>query len=412
MANILSRMPAVKAIVKRVYVCLNAIFHHKPYNVKFLSPISTRLWSPKSKMETFGGYYDKSSVNGKGLVVYYRTDLSTNNKPVSSTPIEIRVECPNHDIIIVGKTSCYNWQQGARAQWISDDLLMYNYFDGEDYKAGVFSVNKKQVVKQFALPVQDAFATDYFLSINYRRIMSLCHDYGYRNLPLLSKQEIKLLNNDGIWKVNYSSGESHLILSLEDIIKVEPQHSFVDSDHSVNHLMIRPDGKGFIFIHRWYHKKRRFDRLMYYDFNSLKVLAAENMVSHMCWVDDHTVFGFLRKDGKTGFFFIDIVTGESIPNIKMTMLGTGDGHPSACGDWIVFDTYPDKSCMEKLFLYNRVNEQILPIVELYHPLKFHGETRCDLHPRFSPDGNKIFFDSVYSGKRQLCGIDVSKITLN
>ena len=42
-------------------------------------------------------------------------------------------------------------------------------------------------------------------------------------------------------------------------------------------------------------------------------------------------------------------------------------------------------------------------------MHYKGQTRCDLHPRFSADGRKVFFDSVYSGKRRLCFVDVSNI---
>ena len=41
--------------------------------------------------------------------------------------------------------------------------------------------------------------------------------------------------------------------------------------------------------------------------------------------------------------------------------------------------------------------------------KIKGFDRCDLHPRFSEDGKRVYFDTIYTGKRQLCCIDVSSI---
>ena len=44
------------------------------------------------------------------------------------------------------------------------------------------------------------------------------------------------------------------------------------------------------------------------------------------------------------------------------------------------------------------------------PLKFNGYNRCDLHPRWSPDGKFISIDSTYAGSRKSYLINVSKIT--
>ena len=141
---------------------------------------------------------------------------------------------------------------------------------------------------------------------------------------------------------------------------------------------------------------------MYSNYHSLKVLVDENMVSHCCWVNEHTIFGYFKYQGIDGYYFVDVETEKVTSCQKMTDLGYGDGHPSSWGDWIVFDTYPDKSRMQHLFLYNLKKQKIVPLLEVYHSLRYAGETRCDLHPRFSQDGQYVFFDSVYTGKKKLC----------
>ena len=310
----------------------------------------------------------------------------------------------------IGESFSYTWQQGCRTQWLNNDLIMYNIFADYTYKAVVYSINKKEIIKYFNLPVQDAFHTDYFLSINYQRIMKLRPDYGYRNLSLPSDETMHNIREDGIWKVDYETGHSIMLHTLHNITSHEPKEIFRTCLHKVNHVMINSSGDGFIFIHRYYQGKRRFDRLMYSNFKSLKVLVDNGMVSHCCWIDNETVFGYFRYNNKNGYYYCNVQSGKITPCLTMTNLQVGDGHPSCCGNWIVFDSYPDKSRMQHLYLYNRKTDEVTPLLELYQSTKYMGECRCDLHPRFSHNGELVFFDTVYSGKRTHSYINVGKIT--
>ncbi len=57
--------------------------------------------------------------------------------------------------------------------------------------------------------------------------------------------------------------------------------------------------------------------------------------------------------------------------------------------------------MQHLLLCNWKSGEIRRLGEFFHGFAYFGETRCDLHPRFSPDGKKIYFDSVFNGRRGL-----------
>lgn len=46
--------------------------------------------------------------------------------------------------------------------------------------------------------------------------------------------------------------------------------------------------------------------------------------------------------------------------------------------------------MQHLYLYHIKTCELFPLLELYHGLKYTGECRCDLHPRFSKDGRYVF----------------------
>lgn len=413
-ASLLSATPGLKAFIKDIYIRINAILYKKNYCSKILadSISEIKIIEPQSlAAETFFGYYDKSPMNRDGWMLYNET-CGQSTKLIPTADISISVKAKNYhtgEIIEIGKSSSYTWQQGCRAQWLDNDTVIYNSFRNNKYLAIVYSLSQHKEIKSFEKPVQDSFGTDYFLSINYSRVMKLRPDYGYRNLPLPNEGEMNKLTDDGIWKVDYKTGDILLVHSLEEIASVCHDNSFDSAQHKVNHVMINPDGKGFIFIHRYYKGKRRFDRLFYSDFKSIKLVSDNQMVSHCCWVDSNTVIGYLRHNGKDGFYTIDIETNTFNEIYPMTDYNHGDGHPSCFGEWVIFDSYPDKSRMQHLTLYNRKTNEIIPLAEVFQSVSYKGESRCDLHPRFSMDGQSVLFDSVFNGCRRLCYINISNI---
>lgn len=109
--------------------------------------------------------------------------------------------------------------------------------------------------------------------------------------------------------------------------------------------------------------------------------------------------------------------GENFGHILFTpgkedyrRLGKGildyDGHGTFSPDqnWMITDTYPAGGLREqKLYLMNMETEAVLPLGRFEEPREFRlktGGSRCDLHPRWSPDGTMIGFNSTYSGSRQ------------
>lgn len=406
-ARILSKAPFLKQFAKIVYTRVVFFRHKKNYDHK----TSHVLKLFESQFESFFGYYDKSPVNTDGLVLGHLSSNPTANLPSSDNSIEVALFSPGLlDKLWSAQTTAYNWQQGARLHWLNDELFIYNDFDSAEqcYVSKVVSSKTLQQVKSFAFPVQDSFSTDYFLSLNYRRLMTLRPDYGYRNLPNMSEAELKDLVNDGIWRVDYQTGESVLLVSLAQMCDVLPRSEFSGALHKANHVMISPDGSQFIFLHRYLIGQRRFDRLMLADAKTgeLKLLSDYGMVSHCFWADDKTILGYMRgPENKDAYWLVDI---DSCSFTHFSALdGLGDGHPHVHGEWFVTDTYPDKARMQHLLLCNWKTGEIKELAEFFHGFEYAGETRCDLHPRFSPDGKAVFFDSVFTGKRQLYSMDVN-----
>lgn len=410
-ATFLSNLPWLKKIAKNIYVKINAIIYRKPYKELILD---SRIECIKSvcssglKSEVFFGYYDKC-CDMDNKVIYHQNDYSSTKKPSPFEPCNLFVKNLNDgQVVKIDSTSAYNWQQGCRIHWVSGDLILYNVYNdkSEQYNAILWSYSKRQIIKQYALPVQESKNDNYFLSINYRRLWNMRPDYCYRCIPKMSTKELSDMDNDGIWKVDMGSGRSQLIHTLSDVINVDFRDQFLHSNHNVNHLMISPDGSRFIFVHRNYEHKKRFDRLMLSDFKNIKVLIDEHYVSHCCWIDNTTILGYLMSNGKKGFYFINVDTLMVKKCDAMSNINTGDGHPSFNGEMVVFDTYPNKSRLQRLYLYDLKKDILYPLIEVYQSTKYKDETRCDLHPRFSKDGKKIYFDTVRNNHRELCWINI------
>ena len=402
-ARFLGRFPIVKQLAKASYSHLVYFRSKKNYKSQSVTtPVSFTTHGDNS----FFGYYDKSAENSKGWVIACTTSNTTSAFPSLSQRVNLIVFDPDGEVLLSQEISAYNWQQACRAHWLTDDLIIYNDFDSQTqhYVSHVLSVEQKRIVKSFEHPVQDSFKTDYFLSLNYQRLMTLRPDYGYRNLPNLNEVELSNLKQDGLWKVDYETGKAELLISLEKACEYKPKAEFEQGTHKFNHAMISPNGERFIFMHRCLVSGRRFDRLFLADVatGDLKLLADYGMVSHCFWADENTILGYMRGPGeKDAYWLLDITTGEFTQFGAGKLEKYGDGHPHVYGDWFVTDTYPNKARMQHLILCNWKTGEVKEVGEFFHGFEYAGESRCDLHPRFSADGKAVFFDSVFTGKRQL-----------
>lgn len=404
----LARFPFIKQFVKEVYSRVVFILNRKSYKEKSIAePTSLSV----EGLASFFGYYDKCPENEKGLILAYSTHTDSSKTPSLLQPVDILVFDEAGKVLFCLPINAHNWQQGCRAQWLDDDFFIYNDFDGDAkaYISRVFSVSDRREIKTFSYPVQDSFKRDYFISLNYQRLMTLRPDYGYRNLPNLDAATLADLKADGLWKVDFTTGEAKLFISIADACRLKHDDAFGSAVHKLNHVIISPDGSQFIFMHRFLVDGQRFDRLIVASSETaeMRLLADYGMVSHCFWADNDTVLGYLRgPNGKDGYWLLNVNSGEftELPCIELGKFG--DGHPHVHGDWFITDTYPDKARMQHLLWCNWKTGEVKEVGEFFHGFEFNGESRCDLHPRLSPDGKSVYFDSVFSGQRQLYKMDL------
>jgi len=405
-ASILSKNPRLKNFIKKSYQRVNFLLNKKDYVLKSDFKV---LEVDNSDSESFFGYYDKSPENQDGTkVIYYRTNYNTKNLPSKDYCIEVVLKyIETNTFVVVDKTFAYNWQQGAKMMWLSNDKFIYNVFcnSAKRYKSKIYDTESKSY-KDINFPIYDCFNEDLAYSLNYERLMDLRPDYGYRNtLPNIDYSDY---SNDGIYKLSLKNVAKDLIITISQLIDLKRVDSMIGAKHKVNHVMISPNGTKFMFMHRWLSKSgKRYDRLLISDNDGIefKIISDNEMVSHCCWEDENTIVGFLRNNDKDGFYRINLKSNE-IKELSIELTDFGDGHPTIVNNKLVFDTYPDRSRMKTLYVYDFEKNKMNVIAKFFESLEYYDETRCDLHPRFNKDNSAIYVDSVHSGKRKLFKIEL------
>ena len=133
-------------------------------------------------------------------------------------------------------------------------------------------------------------------------------------------------------------------------------------------------------------------------------------VSHFDWLDEKMILAWavVPSIGEGYYIFTD--RSSQLRRVGQDVL-VGDGHCSFFPEhgWILTDTYPNRNNMRRLVVYDLAKDHLFEIGSYYSIPNLHNEIRCDLHPRWSPDGTQVCFDSTHEGDRQIYVVDVGEI---
>jgi hypothetical protein len=133
-------------------------------------------------------------------------------------------------------------------------------------------------------------------------------------------------------------------------------------------------------------------------------------VSHFDWIDDRTILAYADVPGRGEGYYLLSDKGEQVTPIGEGVLDS-DGHCSfhRSSGWMVTDTYPDLNRVQTLMIYDLSKNVRIDLGRYYVPPGLNGQIRCDLHPRWHPDGRMICFDSAHQGTRQVYCIDPGEL---
>ena len=403
----LMNFPGAKKVVKRVYQGANvAVFRPKK------SDGNIERVTPDDEYEYLFGYYDKSPWDASDR---YMLCLRVKNASLSVAPADeaeiVLIDTEKDNFVkVIAKTHTWNVQQGCMAGWLGpsfDKEIFYNDFRDGKFCGVVLNV-KTGKERLLEMPVY-AVSNDgkIALSLDFSRLHRLRPGYGYSNLDDVTRCE-KVPEGPCVWKIDMKSGKVQPILNYKELYDFEHRVDMEGAEHKVNHLMLSPNGKRFMVIHRWLNGGKKTSRLLTCDVNgkNLYNLVDEDMVSHCYWKNDREILAYCRRDGENGYYLLKDKTQDF--ERKWEWL-TADGHPSYSpdGNFVVTDTYPNRKRICTLRVLSDTASFVL--AKVYAPFKYDNDVRCDLHPRWSRDGKKICFDGCMEGKRGVYAVEVEDV---
>jgi hypothetical protein len=366
------------------------------------------------------GYYDKLQFDPESrMLLGMRVDFE-GRSPKADDQIRLGVidTADGDRWRELGSTSAWNWQQGAMLQWLpgSRDEVIWNDRAESDFVAHIVNVRsgKRRTIPSaiYALGPDGAWA----ITTDFRRLNDVRPGYGYAGLADPNRDRA-IPDNAGIWRVDLATGKKTLLISVAQAAAMQPFKGGEpkDAKHWFNHLLVSPDGKRFIFLHRWRGPEQgtSFATRMFTvnaDGSEPVVLDPYGKTSHFVWRDPEHVIAWAWHPSHQHRFYLYRDRTEQVEVIGKDVM-TVNGHCTYLpgNRWILNDTYPDKDRNQNVFLYDTKSGARHALGSFPSPPEYTGEWRCDTHPRFSPDGRKVCIDSPHAGGRQMYLLDISSI---
>jgi len=364
-------------------------------------------------------YYDKLQFDPTGRYVLCNEVDFEHRSPGAEDVIRVgMVDTQDGDKWIeLGESRAWNWQQGCMLQWIpgSQSEVIWNDRQDNQFVSHVLDVKsgKKRTIPApvYTLSPDGKWA----VSPDFRRLNDCRPGYGYAGIPDPNRN-VLAPEDAGIWKIDLQTGKQALLMSFADLAKVPQAGGFSKgAKHWFNHLLVAPGGARFTFLHRWTGEAegRSWKTRMFTvgaDGRDLYLINATGKVSHFVWRDPSHILAYAGW-GEKGWRFLVMEDHTGRVEVIDGMM-QGDGHCMYLpGDkWILCDTYPDKQRNQNPYLLHVETKKLVPLGHFLLPPEYKGEWRCDLHPRFSPDGTRVTIDSPHGGNgRQLYMMDIKEL---
>jgi hypothetical protein len=366
------------------------------------------------------GYYDKLQFDPTGRYVLGMEVDFEHRSPRPDDVIKVgMIDLHDRDRWIeLGESRAWCWQQGCMLQWLPGSFseVIWNDRVEDTFVCHILDIHtgcKRTIgapIYTISPDGRQAVAPD------FRRINDCRPGYGYAGIPDPYRDQ-RAPEQTGIWRIDLATGASKLIISFAQMAAIPSRLGDITiMKHWFNHLLWGPTNDRFEFLNRWRGPgtiglpTRMFTTRP--DGSDIRIVDGYGRMSHFIWRDPDHILGWSWHPSHRDAFYLYTDDGSEEPEAIGLGVMTENGHCTYLpgNEWILNDTYPDRDRLQHLYLYHVATGQRHPLADLYTGPEYSGEWRCDLHPRFSPDGRLVTVDSNHEGQgRQIYLLDVSEI---
>ncbi len=317
-------------------------------------------------------------------------------------------------IEVVSDTRSWNMQQGAMLLWNPknpDTEFFYN-----DIVDGVLCsvlYNLKTGEKKLYPPLSGTARTgDYLPSVSYGRVsrMRAVVSYGGVKDP---NPTVKHPDNDGVYLVDINTGERKLLVSYKRAAdSIAPKFPVIrDRDMWIEHVQLSPDGKRLMFMPRTYGEiggSKDLQTAMYtinIDGTDMREVSPyDGLAGHYDWRNNDELVVTTNPPalGIPGGKLHVLVKDDGKQNFRLISKLPFGGGSHCCfdnsGRWMVTNNKnrSAESFVDEVWLWDAEKDKTYLLVgmDMQQSRFMDGDTRCDIHPRWSPDNTMICVDAI------------------
>ena len=383
--------------------------------------VTARVITPEDGGHYFFGYYDLQPFDTTGRYHLCHKAPFEDRIPAPDDVCELgMIDLEEGSFIKFGETTAWNFQQGALLQWYGDcDHVIYNVRRDGAFSACIQNIKsgeKRYLPRAYTCLSPDAKKA---LCISFSRMFDFRPGYGYAGIPDPWRDE-NAPEEDGVFLMDTQTGEEKRMFSLADLKKFRYESPCSDGKLLINHITFAPDGEHFVMLLRNFKEPEKGlkwkTQLLTSDLEgNLFLWAPFSYQSHYHWKNEKELvmyggnFSNDRADGALWLFTEGVMGAQRLPEPNPKK----DVHClySPNRRYISGDDYPKEDEYRTLHLIDtKTNtDLILGRYRSFISDDTNRDRRCDLHARFDQSGRYLSFDSIHTGHRAVCLLDLAEL---